>query len=195
MCSSDLGGSIYYNPKANKNCDKLVTYDGIGDINLFIYSLDAQYVGKYFTARGNYLYGNLPHTTEIAAANKSYSNKSPYSRKSPIAKNVQSYSIEAGLNLRAFFPEVKNFPTVYPFAHYEYYNPQEKVEKGSTPETRCQVSRWTIGANWKPLPNLVVKADYTTRQIGTGKVFGTSHYNSENEFAIGIAYVGWFFKK
>jgi hypothetical protein len=40
-----------------------------------------------------------------------------------------------------------------------------------------------------------VKADYTTRQIGTAKVFGTGSYNSENEFGIGIAYIGWLFKK
>jgi hypothetical protein len=49
--------------------------------------------------------------------------------------------------------------------------------------------------NWYALPNLVVKADYTTRQIGTNKVFGTGKYNSENEFSIGIAYIGWFVKK
>ena len=45
------------------------------------------------------------------------------------------------------------------------------------------------------LPNLVVKADYTTRHIGTNKVFGSTKYNNENEFAIGIAYVGWFTKR
>ena len=45
------------------------------------------------------------------------------------------------------------------------------------------------------MPNLVVKADYTTRQIGTGKMFGTGPYTSENEFSIGLAYIGWFFKK
>lgn len=54
---------------------------------------------------------------------------------------------------------------------------------------------WTAGLNWYALPNLVVKADYSTRQIGTSKVFGTGKYNSENEFSIGIAYVGWFIKK
>ena len=86
-------------------------------------------------------------------------------------------------------------PVIYPFVRYEYYNPQEKGESGQTMEKRCQVSMWTAGLNWFALPNLVVKADYTTRQIGTGKVFGTSPLNSENEFAIGIAYVGWFFKK
>lgn len=49
-------------------------------------------------------------------------------------------------------------------------------------EKRCQVSMWTAGLNWYALPNLVVKADYTTRQIGTNKVFGTGKYNSEMSF-------------
>ena len=62
-------------------------------------------------------------------------------------------------------------------------------------DVRTQVSKWTAGLNWYALPNLVVKADYTTRQIGTQKVFGTTKYNSENEFALGIAYIGWFVKK
>ena len=55
---------------------------------------------------------------------------------------------------------------------------------------------WTAGLNWYALPNLVIKADYATRQMGTNKVFGVSKaYNSENEFSIGIAYIGWFIKK
>lgn len=48
---------------------------------------------------------------------------------------------------------------------------------------------WTAGANWFALPNLVIKADYTTRKIGGG------NYNSENEFSLAIAYIGWFFSK
>jgi opacity protein-like surface antigen len=57
------------------------------------------------------------------------------------------------------------------------------------------VSLWSFGLNWRPLSNLVVKADYTTRQIGTGKMFGSGPYNSENEFRIGIAYQLWFARK
>ena len=98
------------------------------------------------------------------------------------------------MNLKSFF-KCEKFPTIYPFARYEYYNPQEKMEAGLVAEKRNQVSMWTAGLNWFALPNLVVKADYTTRQIGTSKMFGTSKYNSENEFSLGIAYVGWFFKK
>jgi hypothetical protein len=190
-----LGASLYWNPRSQKNCDKLVTYDGIGNVNVFLYSFDAQYSNRYFTARGNFLHGNVSNSRALSAANKQYSSLSPYSRKSPIAKTAMTYSVEAGLNLKSIFNGNDKFPVIYPFAHYEYYNPQEKGEVGQVMDERCQVSMWTAGLNWKALPNLVVKADYTTRQIGTSKIFGTSSYNSENEFGIGIAYSGWFFKK
>ena len=58
-----------------------------------------------------------------------------------------------------------------------------------------QVCKWTAGINWYALPNLVVKLDYTTRHIGTAKPVGTTQYNHENEFSIGVAYVGWFTKR
>jgi len=54
---------------------------------------------------------------------------------------------------------------------------------------------WTFGLNYYVLPNLVAKADYTVRHIGTNKIFEKGQYNNENEFSIGLAYVGWFVKK
>ncbi|MCR5181264.1 MAG: hypothetical protein K6C30_08660 [Bacteroidaceae bacterium] len=190
-----VGGSIYYNHDAGKNADRLTSYDAYDPIDILIWNLDAQYVNRYVTARLNYLRGNVTETTNIQAVNRIYSNKSPYSRKGAIAQQAVTYSAEVGVNLKSVFSRVNDFPVVYPFVHYNYYNPQEKGEGLAVMDDRCQVSMWTIGANWKPLPNLVVKANYMTRQIGTNKVFGSGKYNSENEFAVGVAYVGWFFKK
>ncbi len=190
-----LGASIFYNPKAQKNADKLITYDEYGDINVLLYSFDAQYINKYITARANYLSGNITETVGITSANRSYSSKSPYSRMGPVAKRAVDWSAEIGVNLASVFSGVKGFPTLYPFVHYNYYNPQEECESGLIGDKRCQVSMWSFGLNWKILPNLVAKADYTTRQIGTNKMFGTSNYNSENEFRIGVAYQIWFANK
>ena len=190
-----LGGSIYYCPNTGANSDKLITYDEIGRIPVTIYSLDAQYTNKYVTARANYLSGNIAHADQLGAKNGKLSNKSGYSRTTPIAKRAVSYNAEVGLNLKSIVGGGKNFPVIYPFAQYEYHNSQEKGEGMDVMDARCQVSKWNFGLNWRALPNLVVKADYTTRQIGTAKVFGTGNYNSENEFGIGIAYIGWFFKK
>ncbi len=190
-----LGGSIYYCPNVGANADKLITYDAIGKVPVTIYSLDAQYSDRYVTARANYLSGNVAHADEVGAINGRLSNKAGYSRLTPIAKKAVSYNAEVGLNLKNVFGAGKSFPVIYPFAQYEYYNSQEKGEGMDVMDARCQVSKWNFGLNWRALPNLVVKADYTTRQIGTSKVFGTGPYNSENEFAIGVAYIGWFFKK
>ena len=190
-----IGGSIYYCANAGANSDKLITYDEIGKIPVTIYSVDAQYINKYLTARVNYLSGNIGHADKVGAKNGKLSNKSGYSRLTPIAKRAVSYNAEIGFNLKSICGGGKRFPVIYPFAQYEYYNPQEKGEGMDVMDARCQVSKWNFGINWKALPNLVVKADYTTRQIGTNKVFGKGAYNSENEIGIGIAYIGWFFKK
>ena len=84
---------------------------------------------------------------------------------------------------------MEKFPSLWPFARYEYYNPQQEVVTRQAADEREKVSMWTAGLNWRALPNLVFKADYTTRRIGGGK------YNNENEFALGVAYVGWFWSK
>lgn len=189
-----VGGSFYYCDNVGKNGDRLLTYDQLGRLPLRIFSLDAQYVNPYVTARANWLQGSMNNAAGISRINVYYPNASPYNRTAWVAHKAVTYSAEVGLNLKPFFKS-NAFPAITPFAHYEYYNPQEKADGQATMDDRCQVSMWRVGANWKALPNLVVKADYTTRQIGTRKVFGTGGYNSENEFAVGVAYVGWFFKK
>lgn len=189
-----VGGSFYFSADAGKNADKLVTYEQLGKIPVKLWNFDAQYSNKYLTARANYIRGHVAHAAGITRINNSYSKLSPYGRKAPFASEATTYSAEVGVNLNAFFANGR-FPAIIPFAHYEYYNPQEKGDVGQMMDARCQVSLWRVGLNWKPLPNLVVKADYTTRQIGTQKVFGSGKYNSENEFAIAVAYAGWFFQR
>ena len=110
----------------------------------------------------------------------------PYSRKTPVGEVAVSYGGEVGLRLKGFVRSPK-MPDIIPFVRYEYYNPQEKVESPEIADPRFRVSMWTAGLNYKPLPFIVVKADYTTRSIGGGD------YNSENEFALGVAFTGWFF--
>lgn len=184
-----LGGSFYYCHNTGANSDKTATYKSIGNIPLRIYTADVQYKNKYLTARANMIYGNLGNTVELSNANGKLSGLSPYSRVTPIAKKAVSYGGEVGFNLRSLCRDNTRVPVIYPFVRYEYYNPQEEVLSPHTVELRNKVSMWTAGANWYALPNLVVKADYTTRRIGGGK------YNSENEFSLGVAYIAWFLSK
>lgn len=189
-----MGLSGYYCRDAGSNSDKPHTYSAIGRVPVAIGSADAQYACRYLTARANIVYGYLGNAAEVTAINKqALSNKSPYSRLGPIAKNALSYGAEIGFELGAIANA--KMPRIVPYARYEYYNPQQRGEGSQTMDSRFQVSQWQAGVNWFPLPGLVVKADYATRQIGTQKVFGKGPYNSENEFSIGLAYIGWFISK
>lgn len=184
-----VGGSFYYCRDAGSNSDKPQDYASIDKVPVRIYTGDVQYRNKFVVFRGNLVYGNLGNSAALSRLNNRLSNSSPYSRLTPIAKNAVSYGGEIGFNLRSICKDNPKVPVIYPFVRYEYYNPQEKGEAGQTMELRDKVSMWTAGLNWFALPNLVVKADYSARQIGGGS------YNSENEFSLGIAYIGWFIKK
>ncbi|MDE7147784.1 MAG: hypothetical protein K2O20_05280, partial [Duncaniella sp.] len=187
------GVSFYYCRDAGANADKEHTYASVGRIPVAIGTWDAQYRNRFVTARANVTYGYVGNSAALSEANRMLSNKSPYSRLIPVAKNSLGYGAEAGLNLKSVIGGA--CPVIYPFARYEYYNPQYRGQGRMTMDKRLEVSQWQMGLNWFALPNLVVKADYATRRIGTSKVFGKGTYNSENEFSVGLAYIGWFIRK
>ena len=151
--------------------------------------MDAQYQNRWVIARGNILQGHIDNSTRLSARNGRLSNLSPYNRTSPIAEKVVSYGLEAGIRLNGFVKHEK-MPDLIPFVRYEYYNPQEVVKTDTYSSTmadqRLKTSMWMTGLNYRPLPYLVIKADYTKRRIGDGK------YNGENEFGLGVAFTGWF---
>lgn len=182
-----LGASIYYCGNTAANADKAQTYNFKAP--LLLWSIDAQYKCKWFTIRGNILSGNLENSTQISSKNGKLSNTSPYTRLTPVAKKGVSYGVEAGITLKGFTSNRK-MPDLTPFFRYEYYNSQEVVltdsYSSSPADPRLKVSMWVAGINYKPLPYLIIKADYTHRTIGDGK------YTSENEVALGVAFVGWF---
>ena len=109
-----IGASFYYCADAGSNSDKADTYSSTGKIPVRIYTADAQYRNKYVVARANMVYGNLGNSAKLSEANTKLSNKSPYSRITPIAKNVVSYAAEAGLNISAFFKGNRKVPVIYP---------------------------------------------------------------------------------
>ena len=183
-----IGGSIYYCANVGGNADKTQTYDGLGKMPVRIYNLDGQYKNRFVEARANMIYGSLTNSQVLSAKNGKLSNKSGYTRLTPVAHNAVSYGGEVGLKI-AGLAQGENCPDIIPFMRYEYYNPQEDVRGYYTAEERLKTSMWVMGVNWRATSDIVVKADYTTRKIGGGK------YNSENEFAIGIAWTGWFAEK
>ncbi len=189
-----VGASVYFCKDVTENADKPYKYSKFDGAHLTIWSFDAQYRNPYVTVRGNFIKGNLENAAGITAV--TLSNKSSYLHGSErsVAKTAMAYGVEVGANLKNIFYRNRG-PVFFPFVRYEYFNPQEVADTGYSADVRCQVSKWIAGLNWFALPNLVVKADASSRRIGTDNPFGSSDYHHENEFSIGVAYVGWFFRK
>lgn len=181
-----LGASLYHCANVCKNSDKPQTYNFTSAVT--IWSVDAQYQNPWVVARGNVLQGILGNATELSNKNVKLSNASPYSRTTPIAHKAVSYGAEAGLRMKGLVAHPQ-MPDLTPFVRYEYYNAQEKVDAPKVADDRLKTSMWIAGLNYRPLPYLVVKADYTMRRIGGGA------YKNENEFALGIAFTNWFISK
>lgn len=180
-----VGASGYFCPSTGANADKAQQYAAYKRIPVGIVTADAQYRNRLVTARAQFVYGTLGNSTAVNERNVRLPGASPYSRLTPVASRTMSYGVEVGVNIRKFTP----------FVRYEYFNPQYRTARGYTPDDRLEVSKWTGGVNWFALPNLVVKADYSHRMVGTQNPFGPGRYNSEGEFSLGVAYIGWFISK
>lgn len=180
-----LGASVYYCNNVAANSDKPDTYNFKAPVT--IWNVDAQYANRWVEARANVIQGSLGNSNLLSSKNAMLSNKSPYSRTSPIASRAVACGGEIGFRMKPLFSN-NRYLDFTPFARYEYYNTQQEVKNGVA-DDRLKTQMWVVGLNYKPLPYLVVKADYTNRRIGGGK------YNNENEFALGIAFVNWFYKK
>ena len=148
---------------------------GIADFHLL-------YNNEDFIARGLFLYGHLENSDIISQRNASIS-RNIQSPRTPVAEAALSYYIEAGYNVLKFFDDDTSLK-LFPFGRYEYYNSMEQVTGNVFADPRFKRNLITFGINFFALPNLVLKADYSMRQVGGFD----SIYNDENTFGLSIGF-------
>jgi hypothetical protein len=64
---------------------------------------------------------------------------------------------EAGYDL-LFFRGGRS--SLIPFVRYERFNTQDRVPAGFSSDPANDVTLWTFGANYRPIPQIVLKADF-----------------------------------
>ena len=164
------------------------TYDGChGD--LWIGTFGFQYKDKHFLVRGNFDYAHLPDADLITSFNKTFpshtgSNDGTPSKHQPVGESALMYGVEAGYDIFSHLNLRNKDSKLYIFGRYEYYNSMESGTSASTYEW-CKKNRFAVGLNYFPLPDIVIKAEYSYRKF-------TSTYNNEPSVSLGIAYSGWF---
>ena len=71
--------------------------------------------------------------------------------------------------------------TLEPFYRFEFYDTQHDVPSGFARDRSKRIWSHTVGLQFKPIPNVVLKADYRNRDPQDGEI--------ADEFNLGIGYV------
>lgn len=156
----------------------------VPDGTLLIGAFDFEYAGSHLVARGNADYGHLSNAAAIGTSNKNSDNSvySPYSH-TFVGRNALAFGAEAGVDLLSWRarPDGRR---LFLFGRYEYYD--SYVPSASQTDYQwTDRSRIALGVNYRPLKDIVIKAEYSHR-------FFKSQYNNEPSISLGIAYSGFF---
>ncbi|WP_394130498.1 hypothetical protein [Shewanella maritima] len=166
------GIAYYYgNTTGNRNKSNKLNVDG----TLSIVSVAAAYVEGPWVLRGQYLYGTLSDTDAITLANKTTPGLRP-GNFAQLGSKSQAFFVEAGINLNQWW----DLPMTV-FANIDYSNPLMEVESGTA--TKRYENTWSsVGINYSPIPEIVLKAEGGLHQVAVKSIPDT------NFFALGVGY-------
>ncbi|MBR1425873.1 MAG: hypothetical protein IJ581_00315 [Paludibacteraceae bacterium] len=105
---------------------------------------------------------------------------------SPVSSQALCGGIQLGYDIFHYIPALNKRHQLIPFVLYEYYNPV--FGRGSVASVKydyMERHRIAAGINYYPLPQVVIKAEYSHRLLPTG-------YNNEPSVSLSVAYSGMF---
>ena len=157
------------------------TYEG----KVAVGAIDFTYRGHNWIVRGQADYGYLGDAEQLKYLYNRVNKKSPYHHSAFVSKNAYAWGLEAGYDV---FSQIQSLRQqnrkLYVFGRYEQYDPYASATKGIS-YNYTEVKRMAVGVNYYPLPEVVVKAEFSKR-------FLNSAYNNEPAINIGVAYEGFF---
>jgi hypothetical protein len=160
-----LGGS-FYTGKSGQN------QPGIPDARTTLFDLHAQYKAKGLHLRGLYTMAFIDQAAAL-------SNALELDPDEGIAKVMLGGYGEIAYDVWGWFGEGER--TLEPYYRYEYYDTQFDMPSGFLPDESKAIQVHTVGLQFKPIPNIVFKADYRNRSAKEGKI--------ADELNLGIGYV------
>ncbi|WP_456402649.1 porin [Persephonella sp.] len=139
------GVSVYYG-----NSGQGEKYNGEeidGTVTMYDVHLKYQYKGLEVT--GLYVKGSLTDADKISLYNGQV-----------IGKNVYGYYVNVAYDVANLLGKEFNLPI---FVRYERFDTHDKVPSGFIKNPNYDKTVWTVGINYRPIPNIVLKADYQFR--------------------------------
>jgi hypothetical protein len=165
-----FGNSAGNRPKPDTEID---AYVSVVDFHLLVEE-------KPFRARAYAMYGNLTNSEAISNLNRNLSNNLN-AKRTPVASNALGLFAEAAYDLLSLKKIRKNpEQEFYVFGRYDYYDSMFRTEGDIFDNPRWERSVITGGLNYYPHPQIVLKAQYSNRSLGSDE--------TENTFSAGLGF-------
>lgn len=137
------------------------------------------------------LFGDLQNSDIISRKNATLSNRLGVKR-TPVGKNALGISAEIGYEILHLF-NTRNRQKIYPFIRYDFYDTMFDTEGVVVKKPRWERNVCTFGLNWFVHPQIVVKAHYQNRILGSYHYdpvtsLNTGYKQQENTFSTGIGF-------
>lgn len=201
-----VGVSGYYGHTfRNSIKDPGASYDDVKGA-LSIISGDFQLNRWNWIVRGSVVYAHLSDADRISTYNKANSTHHKYQDGNPfhntnIGSNALAYSIEAGYNLFSQIQGLRDRQKLYLFGRFDHYDSMVAGTYKSQ-YRHCAPYITTVGFNYHPIKQIVIKGEYAYRAFKKPNNKGLSSdsplyvqpFNNEPSISLSIAYQGWFLK-
>lgn len=173
-----IGGSIFLgNTGQDQKIDNAESPFNGDKFNGFfqMYEADVQVQYRGFEARALYTYTTLDDAARVNALNDFEGDDS-------VGSEQWGYYVVGAYNVLT----LANFTSQYaqylaPFVRWEQYDTQAKVPTGFSRNPENDRNDLTFGLNYKPIPNVVIKAEYQR--------LANEANESDNQFNFGLGYV------
>ncbi len=166
-----VGGSMYYGNTGQGEEVNDQTIDGLFQM----YSVDGQFQYAGLDLRALAVWTSLDDAALINQLKEYEGNKSVGEEQSGWYI-LGAYNIFSALNSASRYMEY-----LAPFFRYEKFDTQEKVPAGYEKDPANDRTQYTVGINYKPIPNVVVKAEYQNLDTAGG--------GAKDQYNFGIGYV------
>ncbi len=137
----------------------LADANGELSVDTRLLELHAEWRGQGFQVRGLWVEGDLDGVARLNQKLALTGNRS-------VGEELAGYYLEAGYDVLALSAASRQ--ALIPFARWESYDTQAAVPSGFARNPANDIETLTVGINWKPIEQLVFKADWQDVKNGAG---------------------------
>ncbi len=175
-----LGASFYYGGSGQNQFLPLAGMTApmvtIPDSETTLFDIHAEYKGRGLHLRGLFAMAFVEDAGALSVAR----GLTDASFSGAVAEQMLGGYAEIAYDIWPFLGSNEEW-TLEPFYRFEYFDTQHRMPAGFAKDLTKQVTSHTVGLNFEPIPNVVLKVDYRHRDSTRGVI--------ADELNMGIGYV------